>query len=722
MDQSNELDLIWIINVIWRRKWLIIGLLALAIFVSGAVMLYLPPTYKATATLMIEPSEKSTTSEINVLMAGERLALTYSQIIVSLPVLEQVVEELKLDITAGELERTITVQPIQDTHLLRVSVTNASPIWAVLQTNAIAEQFISYVDTLAAESYKKSLGYVQENIDQKQAEIDDVLVDIETQNNQHAELESILTELELQLTDNRDSYQILQQNAQALELSITQDTNKIHVVEPAQIENPGGYPPYTAVLLLFIDQDFISTNIASTEQLSTLIAQIFGPMLLRATLLDTVINQLELSDSPETLQERISFATIPGTQILELRVRDEEASVAIQIANTIASVFIEQLQRTLAEPYFVRLRAIESELNELTVQMADIQSEIKSISTSKSAVESELERLNNELTTKYMDRRELQNTHDQLVFEAERSANTVVISEPASQPSKQSQNSILYIGLSSIIACGLGAGLAFLLEHLEDKVRTQEDVAILLDQKPIGAIGHIEKGKDKLILGTNYSPLVAEDFRKLSAIIRPAIEGVPLHKLLVTSPNPGDGKSTIAANLALVLAKTGSKVLLVDADLHRPQLDKLFDIESNRGLSGLLSSNRNTTPIQITQHPNLMVLPCGDLPDDAIELLSSPKLGNALDTLAAKADLMIIDCPPILTLSDASFLTPLVDGVLLVINSGRTERKAAVEAMALLKMAKIQFTGIVLNGITTRSHSYYHYYGQEHQISESKTD
>ncbi len=393
MDQGNQFDLIWIFNVIWRRKWMIIGLLALALLVSGAVMIYQPPVYKASATLMIEPSEKSTASEYSVLMAGERLALTYSQIIVSRPVLDQVIEELGINVTVSQLERMITVQSIKDTHLLRISAANVSPIWAVKITNSLAEKFIAYVDTLAAESYNQSLSYTQQSIDLKQGEIDGVLSEIESKNSQDAELEISLSELELRLAENRDDYQTLQQNSQTLESSITQYTNKIHIIEPAYIESAGMTPPYTALLLLFFDQDILTGNLAYTDQVSDLIAQIYGPMLLRDALLEQVAIQLEINISPETMREGISVATIPGTQFLELRVSDNDASQAVQVANTIASVFIQQNQSSLAEPYNDRLQTIELEMEQLTTQMEEIQNEIKSLSASQTAVELELERL-----------------------------------------------------------------------------------------------------------------------------------------------------------------------------------------------------------------------------------------------------------------------------------------------------------------------------------------
>jgi capsular exopolysaccharide synthesis family protein len=722
MNQTNELDIIWIINVLWRRKWLIVGLVLLSLIVSVLVMNNLPPVYKATATIMIDQSESGSISEYSMLMAGERLALTYSQIITSRPILEQVIFDLDLKSTIEELENKITVQPVSDTQLIKITVTNTSPYQVFMIANAIAETFIGYIDDLAAENYAQALNDVQQRIDQMQTEIDSILPDIDSRNQAKADLEAEITRLESLLSDNRANYLILQQNAQALELTVTQLNNKIRVVEPAHIDNPGTSHTYSASLMMFFDWDIISGSATDARKISDLILQVYGPMLERESLLNEVIARLELDMSPTLLGARISYAAVPDTQFLEISVSDDDPSRAIWILDTMADVFIDLNLAILSEPYTERLISLENQMNELTIQMEQIQEEINRNSSLIIPIDLELERLERELTTKYSDLRELQTNRDQYILDARRSANTIVIAEPATQPSGQSQNNILYIGLSIIIACILGMGLAFLLEQLEDKVRTQDDIATLLGQKPIGVIGRIEKGKDKLILGANSSPFVAEDFRKLSAIIRQAIEGVPLHKLLVTSPNPGEGKSTVASNLAIFLAKTGSQVILVDADLHRPQLDLLFRLDAQQGLAEVLATNRKRLPLHSTELQNLKVLTSGEPTEEASELLSSPKLGNLLDTLTTEAAMVIIDSPPILTLADASYLTPLVDGVLLVINSGSTERKAAVEAMAMLKMAKIKFMGVVLNGVATRQHSYYRYYDQEHKKSATETD
>ena len=715
MNHTNELDLIWILNVIWRRKWLVIGLILLSLIVSILVVNNLPPTYEATATIMIEQSESGSLSEYSMLMAGERLALTYSQIITSQPILEQVISYLDLNISLDELEENITIQPIQDTQLVNITVAYSSPYKVFMIANSIAETFITYIDDLAADNYAQALSDVQLSIDQKQNEIDSILPEIDNQNQTKAALEAEITRLESLLSDNRTNYQILQQNAQELELTITQLNNKIRVVEPAHIDNPGTHPTYTASLMLFFDQDIISGSTNYSGRISDLILQVYGPMLDRESLLNEVIVQLELDTSPALLGVRTSYAAVTGTQFLELSVSDSDPSQAILIIDTLADAFIDQNLAGLSEPYTERLISLETDMNALTAQMEQVQEELNNNNSLIIPVDLELERLERELSTNYLDLRELQTSRDQYILGAKRSANTIVIAEPATQPTRQTENRVLFGALAVMVVASLAVGLAFLFEYLDSKVRTQEDLNAILGQKPIGVIGRIEKGKEKLILGSDPSPLVTEDFRKLSAIIRQAVEGVPLRKLLITSPNPGEGKSTVAANLAIVLAKTGTQVILVDADFHRPQLDFLFHLDAQQGLSDILTSQIIRPPLQSTELKKLSVLTNGEPVEDAIELLSSPKMGNLLNTLTTDVDLVLIDCPPVLTLADASYLTPLVDGVILVVKSGSTDRKAAVEALAMLKMTNIQFIGVVLNDVVTRSSTYYHYYDQSYK-------
>ena len=715
MEQNNQLDIIWILNVLWRRKWLIVGLVFLALATSIIMVRQLPPEYQASTTIMIEQSKSSNLNEYSMLMAGERLALTYSQIITSRPILEQAIADLNLSLTVEELEEKITVQNISNTQLIKITVTNASPHQVYMIANAIAETFIDYIETLTADNYARTLSDIQLSIDEKQSEITRIIPQIDSQNQEKADLEAEVARLESLLTDNRTNYQTLQSDAQNLELTITQLNNKIRVVEPAHIDVPLGYQTYTASLMMFFDQDIIVGSSNNSGRISDLILQVYGPMLERDYLLDEVIDRLGLRTTSATLGAQISYAAIPNTQFLQLFASDTDSSQAILIVDTVADVFIDQNLSSLSEPYTVRLTNLEADMSEITTQMNQIQAEINRNNSLIIPIDLYLERLLSELNTKYSDLRELQARHDQYILEAKQSTNSILITEPASLPTAQSKNNLLYVGMAIVVAGILGVGAAFLLEQIGDKVRSQHDINALLDQKPISLIGHIEKGKDKLTLGINSSPHVAEDFRKLGALLRPAMEDVPLRKLLVTSPSPGEGKSTVAANLAISLAKTGSTVILVDADLHRPQLEYLFNIQSDKGLSEFLSTKRKIVPLVETEHQNLRLLTSGELPDDATALLSSPKLGNVLDDLASKARILIIDCPPILTLADTSFLTPLVDGVLLVIEAGKTKRKSVVEAMALLKMAHIPFTGVVLNNATTQPGGYYHYYEKEYR-------
>jgi capsular exopolysaccharide synthesis family protein len=729
MKNENFVDFSWIINVITRRKWLIIIPLAISVIASLAIMIFLPPGYKATTTLMVEPSENYKTSELNVLMAGERMALTYSRIIISRPILEEVISQLDMDLSTSELADMVTVQPIESTQLIQISVNNPAADQAVAIVNSISSAFISYIGDLTTETYNHSLNNNQERIDLKQAEINSIITNINTQNKLKADVETEKSKLELLLSRNRDNYLTLQQNAQTLELTISASTNKVSLVEPAYIISSGTQPPYVASLTIFFSRDIVTGSTDPTINISGLIGQIYGPMLSRETLLSKVINQLSLSETAVTLSYRISYEAVAGTQFLKLNVSYDDPAQAILIADTLGTFFVDQVQSNLAISDNKLLTSLEDQMAEISTQMDIIQEDISNNSTKTIPIDLEIARLNNELSSKYLDLRSLQTSYDQLTLEAGRAANTVVVSDPATH-AKTISNKTLYVGVLVLLAMIASIGLVFLFENLDDRVRTEADILGLLVAKPIGIISHIARGKDKLIFGSNSSPHVSEDFRKLSAVIRPTLRELPLRRLLVTSPYSGEGKSIVAANLGQVFAKTGTSVIIMDADLHLPRQHILFDVAVQGGLSeyltsklteshlksvdtqnpGLKATKAPRLKLKATKIPNLKLLTSGIQPDDPAELLSTPYLEKVLDNLTERARLVIIDSPPIVTLADASYLTPYVDGALLVIRSSSTKRKAALEAATILKNAGIKFVGIVLNDVPEPPDTFYQYY------------
>jgi capsular exopolysaccharide synthesis family protein len=213
----------------------------------------------------------------------------------------------------------------------------------------------------------------------------------------------------------------------------------------------------------------------------------------------------------------------------------------------------------------------------------------------------------------------------------------------------------------------------------------------------------------KLICLTAPESLAAEKFRFLGVRLRQLQHSRPLKKLLITSTIPEEGKSTVSANLATILArKQQPKILLVDGDLRRPSLSKQFGLGKLPGLSEWLQGEpRPITHIYRLEGPNLWFLPAGRPPENPLELMQSGRLSKLMDQLAAWFDWIIIDSPPVLPLADTSVWARLADGILLVTREGTTKRRQLLSGLQALEQSKL--LGTVVNSCASTDHTNYYY-------------
>lgn len=229
------------------------------------------------------------------------------------------------------------------------------------------------------------------------------------------------------------------------------------------------------------------------------------------------------------------------------------------------------------------------------------------------------------------------------------------------------------------------------------------------------------KGKEDagagLIAYNEPKSAAAEAYRTLRTNIQFASPDSPVHTLLATSTSPDDGKSTTLANLAITFAASGSPTVLVDADLRRPHLHRIFGLNNDEGLSSLVAEMGRLKdggavepPLQRTQIDNLLVLTSGPVPPNPAEILGSQRMIEVLAMLRGRAEYVLVDTPPIIAVTDAGVLASRVDGVLLVINAGKTRRDLAVKARDMLTQVNANILGVVLNNATLDK-SAYAYYG-----------
>jgi protein-tyrosine kinase len=203
---------------------------------------------------------------------------------------------------------------------------------------------------------------------------------------------------------------------------------------------------------------------------------------------------------------------------------------------------------------------------------------------------------------------------------------------------------------------------------------------------------------------------ISEQYRTIRTNVQFSFVDAPMRSLMVTSTGAGEGKSTTAANLAVVFAQQGKKVLLIDADLRKPTVHYTFRLNNYTGLTNVLTNSAPLLPsCQETRVENLYVLTSGPIPPNPAELLSSKAMEQCIQQLYNEFDLLIFDTPPVLAVTDAQILAHQCDGTVLVIESGGTEIEAAVKAKELLEAANAKLLGVVLNKRKHRQGHYYYY-------------
>jgi capsular exopolysaccharide synthesis family protein len=218
------------------------------------------------------------------------------------------------------------------------------------------------------------------------------------------------------------------------------------------------------------------------------------------------------------------------------------------------------------------------------------------------------------------------------------------------------------------------------------------------------------KQRRQLIAHEQPKSPISEQYRNIRTNIQFSAVDTDIRSLVVTSANPGEGKTTTTANLAVVFAQQGKKVLLVDADLRKPTMHTMMQVDNIFGLTNVLSRQAELEKcIRKTQVDNLHFLPCGAIPPNPAELLGSSFMKRFYRTACEQYDLVIFDTPPVLAVTDAQVMANLCEGIVLVVRSGKTEKEQAVKAKTLLQNASGKLLGVVLNDKQQDVNEYYYY-------------
>jgi len=341
--------------------------------------------------------------------------------------------------------------------------------------------------------------------------------------------------------------------------------------------------------------------------------------------------------------------------------------------------------------------------------------------------ETKLTSLKNELDSnrKLLDNYTTRQKEQELAISTDRPDN-IKHPTPAGAAGMTGPNRGRNILIALFLSLGAGIGLAFLLDFLDDSVRTSDDISRHLGLPTLALIPHsLTNDKRKLLPSKNgamtpgsalitlderTSPM-AEAYRHLRTSLLFSSAGKPPQTILVTSSQPSEGKTTTAINTAITLAQSDVDVVIIDCDLRRPRLHTHFGMDNQRGLTNYLSGDKETKGLIRTYEdlPRLKIITSGPIPPNPAELLSSNEMRNLLTFLSGKFKHVIIDSPPAISFTDASILSTLVDGVVLVAMANKSSIHLMRQFKQRVNAIGARIYGVVLNGIKANSSEYYYY-------------
>ncbi len=421
-----------------------------------------------------------------------------------------------------------------------------------------------------------------------------------------------------------------------------------------------------------------------------------------------------LNELQQTYNVAVTVTPVRDTQLVQLSVQSNNPTVAAQLANILPDVFM-RMNRTRQEQRFADTR--EELQGELAASEADLEKTEQAFNqlpatTENSNERDRLERLVTRYQTTY---NTLSKSLEDLRLAEAQTTDNIVLTTPAQPASSPIRPRVLFNTLlAALVGALLGMGVAFLIEYLDDTIKTPDQVRDLTGLATLGGVVKLEGATpaDRLVATTSARSPSAEAYRVLRTNLQFSSLDKPLATLVITSATPGEGKSTTAANLAIVLAQAEKRVILVDADLRRPSLHKIFRVPNHTGLSTALLDKQHDPAVylQDAEVPNLRILVTGPIPPNPAEMLSSTRMGEVIETLKGEADVVVFDMPPVLAVADASILASRVDGTVLVVGVGEARGEMLVQAVERLESVGVHPLGVVLNKLTERKSGYYYYY------------
>lgn len=472
---------------------------------------------------------------------------------------------------------------------------------------------------------------------------------------------------------------------------------------------------YNATVTLIVGQSLQAVSpdingLLASQRLSQTYTELVstGPLLAR------VIAREGLNLSPEDLRKLVTANAALNSTLVTITATNGDPAKAASVANAIADELIAASPGISGRSSEIQ-QFLDRDLLAAQAQIEETQAEVQrliGLTYRSPGQDAQLEELQARLVS-------LRQTYATLLgFSSSSGSSLLTVVDPAVAPLEPATPRVLLNTLlAGIVGLMLALALIFLREYLDDTLKSPDDVEASTGLATLGTIIQMkgDKGRKAMYrLAAMLHPLspVAEAYRTLRTNIEFAAVDSPARTILVTSAIPGEGKTTTAANLAVVFAQTGHTTLLLDADLRRSEVHNMFGLQNTTGLTSLIRSDdvQLRDVIQATEQEHLSVLTSGPHPPNPAELLRSSRMRTILERLVGSFEFVIIDSPPLQAVTDAAILSSIVDGTVLVVEAGRTRRGAVQHGHEAAVKGGGRILGVTLNRMSeAMSHEYYSY-------------
>jgi len=690
---SSEVGLRDYLAILQRRKWIVIEVFIVLVGTVAIGSFLQAPVYRAAAALLLETKGPSfgRYEELPLVARGLDMARTatietHKRLITTRPVLEAVVQDLDLQIDIAKLTQQISIETFHDTDVIEIHVEDRDPQLARDIANSVAENYILWnqnYNRASAESaslfLEQQLATVKKELTQAEEQTEHYkrskgISDLDEETRQQIE---VLGKLEGELASADAEAQAASARSQIMEEKLSEQ-ERFRLRDSTEKPNP------------IVEE--LQTELARLEGQRAGLLEEYTAESHSVRAVDAQIDNLkqQLSQQLKTVLASTTRATSPvHDQLLTDAARNRATAVAAR----------------------KRVAALGRILGPAEAKLSDMPSKEKEL-TRLVRAQNVADRVYTLLLEKYHEVR----VAEAMRLSSARLVESAVIPEFPIKPRKK-----LNIALACIFGLILGVMLASLVEYLDDTIKDPDEVDKLLGIPVLGTVPRFPQEEVVLVTEADRKSRLAEAFRTTRSNLGFVSVDQPARALLVTSADAEEGKTFMVANMAITMAQEGKKVIIVDADLRRPSLHRLFGVDNTEGVSNVLVGERDIEEVlKSTDVEGLQVLPSGPLPPNPVELLASDKMAQLCKALVERADFVLYDSPPAIMVSDAATLASRVDGVILVIEQGGPARKLISDARDLLVRAHGRIVGAILNKMSREAGRYYYYYYDHYQSKEDQ--